>query len=90
MAKAGASADGENSFAQFIRALMQMLQQGFSPFSSETAISGGDEAIKKLQGELAEQGFYPKTGKFAQDGIVGEVTRHALRLRDEPGFAEQH
>lgn len=81
--------NGQGGFASFIQALMQMFGGG-SLQNDAPPQQGSKEAIKRLQQDLAADGLYPSTGKFAQDGIAGDLTRHALRLRDEPEYARQH
>lgn len=81
--------NGQGGFASFIQALMQMFGGG-SLQNDTPPQQGGKEAVKRLQQDLAADGLYPSTGKFAQDGITGDLTRHALRLRDEPEYAQEY
>lgn len=81
---------GESPLAAFFRAMMQMFS-GFGLNNDDAPQTDNrSQAIMRLQQDLAEQGLYPSTGPYAQDGVAGDVTRHALRLRDEPGYAERY
>jgi muramidase (phage lysozyme) len=82
---------GESPIAAIIRLLTQMFGgMGYeNDFTSPAAVQTS-QSVKQLQAQLAQQGLYPSTGAFAQDGIAGPVTEHAMKLRDEPGYAERY
>lgn len=80
--------NGQNPLMAFFQALTQMFGGGIQ--QTQEPQTGGTQAIKRLQQDLAADGLYPSSGKFAQDGIAGDLTRHALRLRDEPEYAQEY